>query len=164
MNMQPPSITVNENDFNSVVSRLKSMPDAVRMEVLDEASAYATEVLAGETPGRVDHSDTPYIWNSEKQRRAYFATDGFGGGIPSTRSGALESGWSADVTPYGAKITNEAAYAGYVVGEAQQLGHKADGWKLVADTLKGKLSFQSSKFRSVVMSAVKVALGKVKLG
>lgn len=36
-------------------------------------------------------------WTSEKQRRAYFATDGFGGGIPYTRTGKLAAGWSVKV-------------------------------------------------------------------
>lgn len=163
MTLQPPDITINQNDFQNVSSRIASLPDAVRLEVLYEASAYAAGVLADETPDRVNHDPedgVPYEWNSPKQRRWFFANID----PPSERTGALESGWTADVTPYGAKIANEQDYAGYVMGEAQQIGHKVDGWKLVKDILSGKLSFRSSSFRAVVMGAVQAAMRKVKLG
>lgn len=166
MTFAPPEITVNQNDFASVSSRLKSMPAEVRAQVLDEVGAYAVDVLGDEVPDRVDHSpgSTPYIWNSERQRRAFFASDGFGRGIPTERTNAMADGWDVDVTPYGAKITNSEDYAGFVMGEAQQLGHKADGWKKVQDLINGKLSFRSSRFRDVVMGAYQAAIRKLKLG
>lgn len=39
----------------------------------------------------------PIRWTSERQRRAYFATKGFGRGIPTRRTGALSKGWDVNV-------------------------------------------------------------------
>lgn len=36
----------------------------------------------------------PIRWTSERQRRAYFATKGFGRGIPTRRTHALSKGWN----------------------------------------------------------------------
>jgi len=163
MTFSTPDITIKDNDFASVSSRIASMPDEVKMAVLDEVSGFAAVTLAEETPPRVDHDPNggvPYVWNSEKQRRWFFANIN----PPTERTGALESGWASDVTPYGAKISNEQDYAGFVMGESQQRGHEADGWKKVADILAGKLSFRSSRFRDVVMGAVQAAIRKLKLG
>jgi len=35
----------------------------------------------------------PIRWTSERQRKAFFATDGFGRGIPTRRTHALSQGW-----------------------------------------------------------------------
>jgi hypothetical protein len=35
----------------------------------------------------------PIKWDSEKQRRAFFASNGFGGGIPTVRRNAIPQGW-----------------------------------------------------------------------
>lgn len=43
----------------------------------------------------------PVQWDSEKQRRAYFATDGFGAGIPYNRTGAYNAGWEISKTGSG---------------------------------------------------------------
>lgn len=39
----------------------------------------------------------PIRWTSERQRRAFFATDGFGRGIPTRRTGAVSQAWSVTV-------------------------------------------------------------------
>jgi hypothetical protein len=39
----------------------------------------------------------PIRWTSERQRRAFFATDGFGRGIPTKRSHALSQAWQVIV-------------------------------------------------------------------
>lgn len=68
-------------------------------------------------------------WNSERQRRAYFATNGFGKGIPYVRSGDLERGWRVVVgTGATLLVENSADYASYVQGDDQQLMHTDSGW------------------------------------
>ena len=47
-----------------------------------EDIAYLNLTPYPESPGVVN-------WDSEKQKRAFFATDGFGGGIPHERQGAF---------------------------------------------------------------------------
>ena len=90
-------------------------------------------------PARVKHDkDNPFRWTSEKQRRAYFATDGFGGGIPSTRTGALKEGWGYKETNSQwdrVQIANTTPYAKFVQGVNMQIGHIADKWRNVTDVI-----------------------------
>ena len=52
----------------------------IRQQILDELRQY---------PGPVKR---PFRWASERQRRAFFATNGFGHGIPYVRTNALKEG------------------------------------------------------------------------
>lgn len=61
----------------------------------------------------------PIHWDSEKQRRAFFATGGFGRGIPSKRTGELEGGWQVvRLGDSGYRLENASAHAKYVTGDA----------------------------------------------
>lgn len=103
--------------------------------------AASSEYLVGDAthglkyyPARISHGEgNPYQWQSDKQRRAFFATDGFGRGIPTKRTFELRNGW--DWKPlnngYQAKIFNTADYAQFVQGDDQQRGHRADKWRQV---------------------------------
>jgi hypothetical protein len=90
-------------------------------------------------PERVWHgADNPYRWQSEKQRRAFFATDGFGGGIPTIRTGAIVGGWQykeTDSNWTSSTIYNDVPGAKFVQGEFIQRGHVADGWRQIADII-----------------------------
>lgn len=60
-------------------------------------------------------------WASEKQRRAFFATKGFGHGIPYQRTDALAQGWDVDIDTAddgGAiVVSNSAPESIYVYGD-----------------------------------------------
>ena len=58
----------------------------------------------------------PVQWDSEKQRRAFFATNGFGGGIPHVRTGAYQRGWTAEPRSFGAVLFNHTRGAGAIGG------------------------------------------------
>jgi len=92
-------------------------------------------------PRRAHGPGNPYKWQSDKQRKAYFASNGFGGGIPSKRTGKVNSSWQASVDPYRKTVFNRLNYARYVMGARQQMGHAADGWrkvaKVISDNMKG---------------------------
>lgn len=79
----------------------------------------------------------PILWQSEKQRRAFFATDGFGSGIPYQRSGKLLASYDVKVldTPEGGvlSITNSDPKARFVIGDDAQRMHLDTGWKQIAD-------------------------------
>src|SRR3972149_1043646 len=69
----------------------------------------------------------PLRWKSARLRRAYFATRGFGKGIPYKRTGQLGKGWRVVYRPLrrndgdgSLEITNIAPAARYVVGQDQQ--------------------------------------------
>lgn len=97
-------------------------------------------------PNRVQHGEgNPYQWASEKQRRAFFASDGFGRGIPSRRTDSLRFGWRVNSWASGTKTTivNTEPHALFVMGDAQQQGHIADRWKhysqVIADSMAGAM-------------------------
>jgi hypothetical protein len=95
-------------------------------------------------PARVEHGpNNPYRWQSDKQRKAYFATGGFGGGIPYTRTGGLAAGWKyteQDSNYTTSKIYNEVPSARYVQGRDIQRGHIADGWRTMWDVISTNLA------------------------
>ena len=92
-------------------------------------------------PGPVKY---PIAWTSEKQRRAFFATDGFGNGIPYKRTGGLARSWkmvtdtaeNAANGEFKLQIRNDNKAAKYVFGSLaktnpgkfQQRFHINTGW------------------------------------
>jgi hypothetical protein len=87
----------------------------------------------GTQPGKPKY---PIRWKSERQRRAFFATDGFGGGIPTRRSGALARGWQVEFTGTGTvgtvEIYNDVPYTRFVQGNDAQPFHLDTGWPQAA--------------------------------
>jgi hypothetical protein len=85
-------------------------------------------------PGAVRY---PIQWASDKQRRAFFATNGFGGGIPYRRTRNLQKSWvfAIDEYPNGEEVSigNTADYARYVIGAEQQPFHSNTGWPRIDD-------------------------------
>lgn len=63
-------------------------------------------------------------WDSEKQRAAFFATNGFGGGIPYMRTGTYGKSWIIRRNPRAARamagysLIGNARYSKYVGGDA----------------------------------------------
>jgi len=61
----------------------------------------------------------PVKWDSEKQRRAFFATNGFGRGIPSRRTDRYRLGWNIQQAgAIGYRLENNAPYSKYLGGTA----------------------------------------------
>ena len=88
----------------------------------------ALSIVAVE-PGKPQY---PIRWKSRKQQRAYFATDGFGHGIPYQRTGDLVAAWDAkfvfDADGGSFVIENTSPIATYVIGDNQQPFHADTGW------------------------------------
>jgi hypothetical protein len=125
-------VTVDEDVLDAIRDAAEEAPrrmkkayarriKSIRQRMLDDLRRY---------PGPVKY---PFRWKSERQRRAFFATDGFGHGIPYVRTNALKDGWTTRIrdTTDGAifEVENTADYARYVVGDDQQPGHLATGWQ-----------------------------------
>lgn len=128
-------IKINVRNNDVIAKKISDLPRGVRGAAA-EAAAFA--LIGNQSrglqhyPARVEHgSENPYQWESDKQRRAYFATNGFGGGIPYQRTDNLRFGWK--VIKWGdgvnTKVVNDVPYAPYVMGATQQKGHKADKWR-----------------------------------
>lgn len=145
MNNLPPIISYKIRGLEDVQAFLKALPRGT-MKV---AIAAMAEYMLGDDnhglrhypPRRTHGKGNPYRWQSEKQRRAFFATKGFGRGVPSRRTGDLSRGWQASVDPYRKTLFNRLPYAKFVMGDAQQTGHTVDGWrklgKVIMDNMKG---------------------------
>ena len=87
----------------------------------------------------------PIRWKSEKQRRAFFATDGFGGGIPYKRTHQLVAAWKVEVIARRDEsvliIENEANAAQYVYGPDQQPFHADTGWPELKKSKRDRSGF-----------------------
>lgn len=102
--------------FKRNVSRLRS-------RILDDLK---------QDPGPVHY---PIRWKSERQRRAFFATNGFGAGIPYERTGDLLAGYRINTITNDdggiLEVTNNVPYARFVVGDDAQPFHLDTGYRQV---------------------------------
>lgn len=85
----------------------------------------------------------PVRWDSERQRRAFFATDGFGRGIPTKRTGAYVRAFRVEKTGFGAAraytLFNDARHARYVGGSGTGVGQSRihqGRWKIIAQVVE----------------------------
>jgi len=67
----------------------------------------------------------PIKWDSDKQRRAFFATGGFGRGIPTRRTGQYAAGWEIEKIESGYKVHNKFAGAKHIGGDAYGLSQSS---------------------------------------
>jgi hypothetical protein len=91
-------------------------------------------------PGKSPHY--PIKWDSEKQRRAFFATKGFGRGIPTTRTGQYTSGWKIVKQDTGYQLTNQVGYTKYVGGDAYGQIHSGihvGRWPVLRDEVEAEI-------------------------
>jgi len=72
----------------------------------------------------------PIEWTSEKQRKAFFATDGFGGGIPYKRKGTMfdKTRVEFDASLFTLRINDPNSIRRFVVDADQQKFHRNTGW------------------------------------
>lgn len=135
--MNKASFQTDADVFTARKTFLKQFSDNVRSLVRDVHSETETEVLNAlrQDPGPVKY---PIQWTSERQRRAFFATNGFGGGIPTRRTNAINDGWRYETDGSKVEVFNVEPHAKWVVGsfdannfaQPQQAMHRNTGWKL----------------------------------
>jgi hypothetical protein len=98
------------------------------------------------TPGK--RIRYPVNWDSERQRRAFFATDGFGRGIPTRRTDTYVKGWHIRRNPRAARalpgysLINDVEYSRYVGGSAYSPGQSnihRGRWILVRDVVEKEI-------------------------
>ena len=120
----------------------------VRRDIRPFVSHEVDKTLRQEPPVRRWPGDYPIEWTSEKQRRAYFATDGFGAGIPYRRMHGFVHGWHvrADYSPSGlGEITvfHDSDIEQFVTGQRQQRFHAITGWPSSLNELQ-RISFEAN--------------------
>jgi len=105
-----------------------TMHDWAKRELRPFVSRQVDATLRRE-PGPVVY---PIEWASERQRRAFFATNGFGHGIPYRRTHRYAEGWRVEADYRGGlsemSITNSTDYAEYIGGRKRQPFHANTGW------------------------------------
>ncbi len=138
-------------DLNELPEKIRQLipfyEKQIRAELGNTAKEFADEMRESGTP-----IVYPVQWDSEKQRRAFFATDGFGKGIPYRRTGEYERGWKTAELPNGWQISNKHP-AGAIGGTVEYQGkitpdsniqtwqsriHRGR-WKSTVETLKKML-------------------------
>lgn len=126
---------IDDDILRAYQQKLNNAPNllqrAYRGEVQRITNKALRELKAQPGPPRY-----PIRWKTARQRRAFFATDGFGRGIPTQRTGALSRGWQVDYTQSGlsgqVEIYNDADHARYVQGDDAQPFHLDTGWPQAA--------------------------------
>src|SRR5690606_13897537 len=71
----------------------------------------------------------PVQWDTTKQRKAFFATNGFGRGISTKRTGRTVNTWKAIRIENGAEVANPLSYSRYISGFRQSRIHRGR-WKV----------------------------------
>ena len=85
--------------YEQLLPWMLALTASVRQALVDTAEA----VLEG-TRQEGEPVAYPINWDSDRQRKAYFATGGFGDGIPYQRTGATAASGSVKAMPYGAQL------------------------------------------------------------
>jgi len=97
----------------------------------------------------------PVQWDSAKQRRAFFATNGFGRGIPTKRTGKTNSAWKAIRIENGAQVGNPLAHSRHVSGFKQSRIHRGR-WKVFNVVVASVLFKLPAKIRERIVVTFKV--------
>ena len=81
----------------------------------------------------------PIHWDTYRQLRAFFASGGFGGGIPTVRTGIYVGGWKVEpVGTLGYRVSNplrEAKYIGGLQSGGSQSSIHGGRWQLLRDAI-----------------------------
>jgi hypothetical protein len=143
------TIDVAPDIADAVINDLKTAPRKFRKayrEDINQLAKRAIATLARPAPP----VKYPIRWKTERQRRAFFASDGFGRGIPTRRTGAINKGWKyeivGDINTGLFTIYNDATSRNYFTGEItfyeiyvqgieQQPFHRITGWQSSQDVL-----------------------------
>ena len=143
------TVTIDPDIQEAVINDLKTAPRKFRRLYRARIVAIQDRTLRRlQTPA--PPVKYPIQWKTAKQRRAYFATKGFGKGIPTRRTGALQKGWKAIIegdireglfTVYNDAVTRDyftgaiVYYEQFVTGVNQQPFHRATGYTPSQDIL-----------------------------
>jgi hypothetical protein len=143
------TLTANTKPLDNMVTVLDSFNSVVTSAgdvTVREVQPFLLDELSYMPPERSYPVDYPISWTSERQRKAYFATDGFGSGIPYTRTGGLVRAWKVrsdtEGNTFKLVVENTIPSAKYVIGtlakvkaaaaKPQQRFHAAQGWALAS--------------------------------
>src|SRR6056297_1510184 len=140
------SLSIDNDIIDAIENNAGKLPALMNTAFKRQRTKIRQSVLARL---RVEPGPVKYTiqWKSDKQRKAFFASNGFGKGIPTKRTGALTKAWDVEFTEAGETYeivaTNNKPYARYVIGDDQQPFHRNTGWYqadniLIDETIKAQ--------------------------
>ena len=143
-------------DFADSLDNFNEIVDSVGRDVYDDYQGPMLRALQ-QQPGPVKY---PIQWTSEKQRKAFFASNGFGRGIGTPRSGAMAAAWEVRFieTPGSFQIVviNPSKAVKFVEGSLaknasaaarfQQPFHKNTGWIAASPIVSAYLDSMTTDF------------------
>lgn len=125
--------------LKQVERRLRQLPDRFANAMKGQEGRAANRALTALTtePGPPVY---PLRWQSDRQRRAFFASGGFGRGIPTGRSGDLLAAWSVTLArlerdTVELSLSNPAPAVEFVQGKWAQQFHLDTGWVQIDDVV-----------------------------
>lgn len=113
------SISTDFTALDRLIRMAEQYPELVQEEAYDTALAMDDSIrkAMSQTPPKYRGKRE---WQSETQRRAYFASGGFGKGIPCVRSGrmndAYDLGFKVEAGTITITLYNASGYSRFVVG------------------------------------------------
>lgn len=153
-------ITIKTPGLEKIVGEMQHIPERVKNERQAASTAVALDMQkAMQEPGQ--KPSYPIQWDSERQRRAFFATDGFGGGIPHRRTGEYENSFKIEQLPDGVKFFSDSAALPFVGGNAFGLvrsGIHKGRWQLLQTVLQDGFSRLKDAHVKATQNAIQDAL------
>jgi len=98
----------------------------------------------------------PIPWVSIKQMRAFFASEGFGGGIPHRRRGFYQRGFQIRALKNGHELSNTSKGAAHIGGNARGIG-QSPIHKGVYPLIRDEVDKEVKKLPQAVVSHLKMA-------
>jgi len=171
------TLTTNVAPLNNAIVFLDNIDKeiaAIGDAVLQEIKPELLDELRDKPPKRSYPGDYPIEWTSDKQRRAFFASDGFGGGIPTTRTDSIINSWEvfgkSDGANYSIVTQNTNPASRFVVGSLakdvtraarfQQKFHAITGWKLATIAVQEWTGIAQQLFAEQVQLRFRNAISK----
>ena len=147
-------IGIDVSGLEEVKKMLEELPKEIGDAGVERANDYIVEF---ERLYPDSKKGQPFVWTSDKQRKAYFASNGFGEGIPYQRKFRIRWGWKKLGKGMLQIVVNEVPYAHWVKDKEQQIGFKVREWTTIAQDLVDRLPKIKSAFEKGVREAIKKA-------
>lgn len=135
-------VSVDTKKLTSLKTKLEKYPPAAIKAGLRAAEDYLNDDYF-KMSMYPNESSEPFQWSSDKQRMAFYASDGFGRGIPTERTYELMNSGTFQINEgyLTVEYRNTAPYSKFVIDPSNQIiGHRKRGWqpinKFVVDKSK----------------------------
>lgn len=151
------SITTTVNKAWQIINRFATKFPNGTIQVLEATAKRVQKRMNVEG----DEITYPIQWDSQKQRKAFFATNGFGKGIPYQRTFGSASAWQVQSFANGVRLSAPHP-AGAVSGMPNQNWWQSKIHKGRWPWLKTELYVELARLPAEIMDALKVSWNEAK--